>query len=362
MAAIDPTGTPPPAGAADEAMRRSLAERFSQTPPTAPIAGCGLETKKLELGCFFDGTGNNRWVLDETSSVTNVVQLHDAYVTGPRADGSAERDKHYLIGVGAGVAPGRPEQPQVGTNGASAGSGFGGKFRCNLMYEWVKAKIEAHARVYSNDSPKLIDVFGFSRGALSARTFVNLINQALKTEPGPAFRNIEVRFLGAFDTVESLHIGAGSEAPNCHVTNSDYRAARHFTARHEIRVFFPLTLLDPGAQSVEYPGVHSDVGGGYADGFQNRPNWLSLIPLVDMRAACRAQGIEMGAVPIPLGCDVSATSVLRTGSDEELRRSFIHVSHGGWPHHPEPRGGRRRRLSTTRMRLSARPPEYFWSE
>ena len=287
MASIEPGANPVLTGLSEEPMRRSVAERFGLTAPTLPIAGCG-PGRTLELGCFFDGTRNNRWQLAEGASVTNVVRLHDAYVTGPRANGAAERDKHYLIGVGAGTGP--AGQPTVGTNIYAAATGFGGKFRVNMMYDWVKAKIEAHSRIFAPGSLKLIDVFGFSRGALSARTFVNLVNQALKTEPGPAFQNIELRFLGVFDTVESLHEFA--EAPNCHVTNSDYRAARQFTARHEIRSNFPLTLLDPGAQSVEYPGEHSDVGGGWADGVQNRPNWLSFVTLVDMRAACRAQGID----------------------------------------------------------------------
>jgi len=363
MASIEPGANPVLTGLSEEPMRRSVAERFGLTAPTLPIAGCG-PGRTLELGCFFDGTRNNRWQLAEGASVTNVVRLHDAYVTGPRANGAAERDKHYLIGVGAGTGP--AGQPTVGTNIYAAATGFGGKFRVNMMYDWVKAKIEAHSRIFAPGSLKLIDVFGFSRGALSARTFVNLVNQALKTEPGPAFQNIELRFLGVFDTVESLHEFA--EAPNCHVTNSDYRAARQFTARHEIRSNFPLTLLDPGAQSVEYPGEHSDVGGGWADGVQNRPNWLSFVTLVDMRAACRAQGIEMGAVPIPPGCDVGPNSVLRTGSDEELRRGFVHVSHRDWEWgdpiasgtNLQASGGVRQLIRTSRMRLSDRPPGFFW--
>ncbi len=367
MASIEPGGAP--VLLSEEPMRLSVADQFAATGPTPPIAGCG-PGRTLELGCFFDGTRNNRWAIDEGSSETNVVRLHDAYVTGPRANDAAERDKHYLIGVGGRTAPEEHQQPTVGTSYYYAAStGFGGKHRVNLMYEWVKAKIEAHCRTFAPGSLKLIDIFGFSRGALSARTFVNLVNQALKTEPGDAFRNIEVRFLGVFDTVESLH--EWGESPNCHVTNSDYRAARHFTARHEIRVNFPLTLLDPGAQSVEYPGTHSDVGGGWAEGTQDRPNWLSYLTCYDMAAACRTQGIQMNGIPIPPGCDVGPSSVMRTGSDEELRRSFVHVSHGSWPNHPEelPRAnarqqpilGVRRVLRTSRMRLASRPPGFSWS-
>ena len=378
MATTEPDTTP--VDLAQEPMRRALAEQFSETPPTPPLKGCG-PGRQLELGCFFDGTRNNRWMLDETSSETNVARLYDAYGSGARTEGYVERDKRYLVGVGAGEAQlcfalGR-EQPAVGTGTYAAATGFGGKFRVNMMYDWVKAKIEAHCRVFDPQSPKLIDVFGFSRGALSARTFVNLVNQALKTEPGPAFQNIEVRFLGVFDTVESVHWIERAEASNCHVTNSDYRAARHYTARHEIRENFPLTLLDPGAASVEYPGVHADVGGGYANGVEGKKNWLSFVTCYDMAAACRAQGIPMGAIPIPSGCDVGPESFLRSGSfrlvgrnssDEELVASFVHVSHreysltdsDTWGMGAEPSGSRTH-IRTTSMRLSARPPGFSWS-
>ncbi len=342
--------------------RSSIADRFACSGPNPPIGGCG-QMRTLELGCFFDGTGNNRWNLDSETSETNVVRLHDCYVVGPRANPPAERHRLYLIGVGAGR--GQAGQPTVGTGPRLDGAtGFGGKYRVNMMYNWVKTKIEEHCRTFDPRSPKLIDVFGFSRGSLSARTFVNLVNQALKTEPGPAFQNIQVRFLGVFDTVESIAWGyVSSEAPNCYLTNADYLAARHFTARHEIRYRFPLTVLDPGGQQQEYPGVHSDVGGGYQDTFQGKHNWLSYVTLVDMRRACgsRAVGIQMRYPTIPAGCDVSSQSVLRTGSDAELRRLYVHTSHTGpWTVMVAAEGNVRERIRRSRLRLSARPPGYSW--
>ncbi|MBL8744284.1 MAG: DUF2235 domain-containing protein, partial [Myxococcales bacterium] len=335
---------------ADEATRRGIAEGFAETPPTPPVAGCG-PARALELGCFFDGTGNNRWLLPADTSETNVVRLHDSYPTGTRADGAAVRDRHYLIGVGAGTA-GQPGQPTTGTGLVDGGGlGIGTKERVNLMYAWVKQKIEDHARVCDPES------------------------------------NIAVRFLGVFDTVESIPGSSQSaEAPNCHVENSDYRAARHFTARHEIRANFPLTKLDPGGKSVAYPGVHCDVGGGYVDGDQGKRNWLSFVTLVDMHAACRAQGIEMGGVSIPPGCDVSPRSVLRTGSDEELQQ-FIHradedpevagegasalervavatrnASNPNFAVAPNAQGVRERGIAPAeKMRIVGRPPDFGWT-
>ncbi len=346
--------------AADEATRRSLSEGFAETPPVRPVAGCG-PTRALELGCFFDGTGNNRWLLPEGYALTNVVHLHDAYPTGRSADGSAERHRHYLIGVGAGAGQGS-DQPTQGTDWRGGAQGVGSKQRVNLMYQWVKQKIEDHARACSPESLKLIDVFGFSRGAMAARTFVNLVNQALKLEPGPAFRHIEVRFLGVFDTVERT---VPSEAQNCHLESADHRAARHFTARHEIRMQFPLTI-HRAARSIAYPGDHCDVGGGWVDGADDKSNWLSFVTLFDMREAGRSVGIEMGEVPIPDGCDVSPTSPLRTSSDADLEERYIHDNSGGIGVNaralPDENGDVRRGIVTTaKATMVGHPPEFGWN-
>jgi hypothetical protein len=114
------------------------------------------------------------------------------------------------------------------------------------------------------------------------------------------------------------------------VTNSDYRAARHYTARHEIRENFPLTLLDPGAASVEYPGVHAYVGGGYANGVEGKKNWLSFV-------TCYGRGLSRAgtqwrdthpsaAMSDPDPCARALPLVGRNSSDEELVASFVRFS------------------------------------
>jgi hypothetical protein len=82
---------------------------------------------------------------------------------------------------------------------------------------------------------------------------------------------------------------------------------RHFVAAHEIRNSFPLdsvSVLEKGAinkparfSETVYPGVHSDVGGGYRPGEggrSERPDRkLGLIPLADMYSLALAKGVPL---------------------------------------------------------------------
>jgi len=73
----------------------------------------------------------------------------------------------------------------------------------------------------------------------------------------------------------------------------------HMVAGHEIRNSFPLdSVLDGNAypancQEIIYPGVHSDVGGGYRPGESGRSRDLSLIPLRDMYSRALQAGVPL---------------------------------------------------------------------
>jgi hypothetical protein len=306
--------------------------------------------KPLRIGVFFDGTGNNKYVDKTDGHETNVVRLFEVYndKSGKDKDGvEVVRDKLYLIGVGAGEAPkatdgavaGHNEkgtfygqnwvrghtagdkwsgnQSDVGTGTRGGAFGAGIEDRLNKAYNWVKAKVQSHSDQYLSDSLKLIDIYGFSRGAMSARTFNNLVNQALSREaPKDAFRNVQVRFLGVYDTVDSSW---GTEV-NMGLSSNDFLGARHFTARDEIRENFPLTLLD--TNDIEYAGVHSDVGGGYANLGTRDPldegksNWLAGPPLWDMYEASKLQGVEFTGDPtLPGGMSLADVEKIRTESN-----------------------------------------------
>jgi uncharacterized protein (DUF2235 family) len=263
----------------------------------------------LELGVFFDGTGNNMFAdmgertieSEPTGSETNVARLFKLY---PKTGTNPVRRRNYQIGIGSGEETKGTENPQslVGSNKLIGGAtGQGAKEKCFLAYQWVKEQVTQHVSVYGSRARVFVDVYGFSRGAMQARTFVNMINQSMKVHETPSehFVNLSVRFLGIFDTVESLHARLDSEEQNTWLTNEDYVQCYHATAKHEHRFLFPLTLTQPGSRTTEreYVGVHADVGGGYGPGEQDKPNWLAFPPLIDVHRASRLAQVPFDPLP-----------------------------------------------------------------
>lgn len=155
-----------------------------------------------------------------------------------------------------------------------------------------------------------VSVFGFSRGAAEARAFTHWLHE-LFTPSGGAFEiagvPIRIGFLGIFDTVASVGIGDVTPITFGHMawahnTQSILPAVEecaHFVALHEQRASFPLES-STGWKNVGYPGMHSDVGGGYLPGEQGKsmPDWglspqLSQIPLIDMHFAALKGGVPL---------------------------------------------------------------------
>ncbi|MFV0576865.1 MAG: T6SS phospholipase effector Tle1-like catalytic domain-containing protein [Vibrio sp.] len=169
-------------------------------------------------------------------------------------------------------------------------------------------------------------VYGFSRGAASARAFVTWLNQLLQppsaeqTNPyfalGDLKLPISVEFLGLFDTVASVGVPYIAPFAGGHMGWADDSLALppdsmnlvkncvHMVAAHEQRLCFPLDSIRRSngnypANSVEvvYPGVHSDVGGGYPPNDQGKATQdnllLSQIPLNDMYAAAFNAGAPL---------------------------------------------------------------------
>ena len=132
-----------------------------------------------------------------------------------------------------------------------------------------------------------INVFGFSRGAAEARVFVNrLINDWAPSGKLAGVIDYKVNFMGLFDTVASVGIPDSARAGFVDLSSLDghwgwaadgaldvptsVERCVHFIAIHEQRMSFPLDLIREGPYNypryrleTAYPGVHSDVGGGY---------------------------------------------------------------------------------------------------
>lgn len=167
----------------------------------------------------------------------------------------------------------------------------GGLLNDGLRKQFIKKAVAEIKRVAKeNDSLKLkevvIDLFGFSRGAAEARAFQNwLLNDVFEGDTlfdVPAM----IRFMGIFDTVASVgpQLGAlGFVTGHMEWADSNLRISPqvkqcvHFVAMHENRNSFPLdsvrvgTSLPANCIEIAYPGMHSDVGGGYAPGEQGKP-------------------------------------------------------------------------------------------
>ncbi|KJH80333.1 hypothetical protein UG46_27130, partial [Pseudomonas fluorescens] len=169
-------------------------------------------------------------------------------------------------------------------------------------------------------------VYGFSRGAAEARTFVSWLSQLFDTPDGAEHPEqtllglpVSIEFLGLLDTVASVGIAhvtpffAGHMdwaddtqlLPDAKAFPNFIKCCRHFVAAFEQRACFPLDSVrnedgkyPPNTFEVVYPGVHSDVGGGYPKNDQGKARGgtnelVSQIVLHDLYAAAFAAGAPL---------------------------------------------------------------------
>lgn len=268
--------------------------------------------KRLVVCC--DGTWNTA---DQVSNgqpcPTNVVKL--AYRVAKR-DGDTLQIVFYDQGVGTGNAIDR-----------LSGGAFGDGLDDNIFdaFRFLVANYEPGDEIF---------LFGFSRGAFTARSICGMIRKCGVVKRtsidqyGPAMRlyrdskthpdnplavrfrtdhsccgadPVKIRFIGVWDTVGSLGIplrGLRWLTRRKHVFHDTELSGIVQTARHALAIdehrapFEPTLWLEKAKpnQSVEqvwFPGVHSDVGGGYPE------TQLSDIPLRWMLDEARAAGLAL---------------------------------------------------------------------
>jgi hypothetical protein len=239
-----------------------------------------------------DGTWQN------VAQQSNVSRIHSAVVTPP---GSPE--PHYIKGVG--ISPNPIAVLRGGFTGADLSAGIINGYR------WLVETYQAGDR---------ISVFGFSRGAYTARSLAGMIGRvglvdgsgldaeavgdavdraynryrAIRDDPHDitwsagldfAYRagepDIPVELIGVWDTVGALGIPAYIGVPDVLGSRKRYEFldvtlnpriphARHAISLDEMRGPFRPTLwrdVDPGqdVKQVWFPGNHMDVGGGNPD-------------------------------------------------------------------------------------------------
>ncbi|USI74738.1 DUF2235 domain-containing protein [Sphingomonas morindae] len=264
----------------------------------------------------FDGTWNNA---DVGGADTNVVRLARS-IHATTGTGGVLQSVLYLRGVGTtGLRAGEIVE---------GGTGLGVDDAIRSAYMFLAQNYLPGDELF---------LFGFSRGAFSARSLVGLIAAAgllkrqalgflgaawrhyrtppprgpadfLRANPGAATHQaVPVQFLGVWDTVGALGFPGSLFAPvnrrlyGFHDTSACpiVRRAAHALAIDEHRGAFVPTFWTgralPG-QSIDqtwFAGAHADVGGGYGD------RALADIPLLWMATRAAAAGLVLDPACLP---------------------------------------------------------------
>jgi hypothetical protein len=227
-------------------------------------------------------------------------------------DRGTEFYPRYITGVGTPYEP--RDNPEVGIDkGGSMGAGFGkgGEMRLQDAILYIEKTLgKNYTTSISHIKMLRVNVIGFSRGATLARAFVNkLLKEKSNEENGQLIYKLdyygmtvplEIGFLGLFDTVASVggpafHKDWGSELR----IPSDVKRCVHLVAAHEVRKAFPLDSIEyqnqypNNSEEVIYPGVHSDIGGGYYPNEQGRSLEYTKIPLREMYLEALKAGVGL---------------------------------------------------------------------
>jgi hypothetical protein len=248
-----------------------------------------------------DGTWNTADQQDGgIPTPTNVVRLFN--LVAERDKDGVEQKKYYHPGVGT---DGGPVSRVLG-----GGIGIGLDRNIKSGYRWLCSNYSAR---------DLIFLFGFSRGAYTARSLGGMttrfglldpaglteaeiwkriddvfdngyrvkgtkrqsfVDKGYKFKSGDAGLDVPVHFIGVWDTVGALgipdHLGLLNliDDPSKHQfhdteLNPLVRHARHALALDEMRASFEPTLWTNvkgrDVKQIWFPGAHSDVGGGYRE-------------------------------------------------------------------------------------------------
>ncbi len=240
-------------------------------------------SKNIVICC--DGTGN-----EYGDKNTNVVKLFQIIEKNPD-----KQIAYYDPGVGTFSARGVFTKPLKFLS-KLMGLAFGYGITRNIedAYEYLMDKYEQDDYVY---------LFGFSRGAFTARALAGMLHKCGLLEKGSnnlisyatrmyrygksltakGFKNTFSRecrphFIGVWDTVKSVGLIRPRKFPNA-ILNPDLNIGIHAISIDEKRSKFRPNLWDEDSNAgdanriikqVWFAGVHSDVGGSYKeDGLSN---------------------------------------------------------------------------------------------
>ena len=337
------------------------------------------ETARKPKGIFVccDGTGNEFAAKDSPHGNSNVVKLYTAL----KLDN--EQVAYYHPGVGTLGDPGKKGLARKWS--VIRGLAFGSGFEDNVLdaYRYLMQHYANGDRVY---------IFGFSRGAYTARALAGLLHgygllcrgneghipyawrmytqktasQKKKNEhsvqPDTTFRdtfshkNFSIHFIGLWDTVSSVGWITTPLRLLDMAENAMIQRGRHAVSIDERRCFYrdnlygePVEVEIPAASSdtpaeaatpeiqdvlqVWFSGVHSDVGGSY----KQSQSGLANIPLKWMIEETRKAGavFDDERVRIVLGTSGPTATTRATAELAEIYKKptsdMLHPSlHGIW--------------------------------
>jgi uncharacterized protein (DUF2235 family) len=232
--------------------------------------------KNIVICC--DGTGN-----EFGHENSNVVKLYQTLIC------NADQIAYYHPGVGTMGA--RNALTRIGkwwTRTIGLAFGYGISENVADAYQFLMRNVEPEDRIY---------VFGFSRGAYTARAVCGMLHSVgLLTSGNEALipyairmikgrgidfdilsdfrrtfsRECKVHFIGVWDTVSSVGWIYNAVQFPYTATNPDIGIVRHAVSIDERRAFFRQNLFvdlhsSQDLLQVWFAGVHSDVGGSYPE-------------------------------------------------------------------------------------------------
>jgi hypothetical protein len=329
----------------DNVCSASAATRDVSSQPASPLQDC---SDVIHISVFFDGTGNNKDADESPRKWSNPARMWMAAEQFKRANSATNTYPIYVSGVGTrfnGKALSALDGMNIKVEDSDLGmaAGSGGKRRLDFGQQQINdalrsallsraktvgGQVEKHAdagkqKSFADVNKALsqhrlikqinVSIFGFSRGAALARAFCNQWLWECEDNRGQLLYEghpISFVFLGLFDTVASFGLPAtnlsntamyGGFKGRDLVVDDRVERCVHFVAGHELRFSFPVDLIRHNGQlkgnwlEKVYPGVHSDVGGGYEPNAQDIDNNYARIPMRDMMGESLMHGTRLVA-------------------------------------------------------------------
>ncbi|KAG8800318.1 hypothetical protein FRC20_007719 [Serendipita sp. 405] len=254
-----------------------MSEEYQGYQPPPPPPPESIHYKRLIVCC--DGTGQSATGDGKATVPTNVTRFARSlktseYIPATEADPNTEQPAQaawevqqvvlYQTGVGTGGVTGL-------SDGLSGAFGYGVDLHIKEAYTFFSINYEAGDRLF---------LFGFSRGAFTARAIASLIcNAGL----------VKKRYLQYLPMIYEEYMKRRDEKDKRNgfkewlktEAEGKYKIEFHTNKQEDIQV-------DHGSQfnQVWFPGVHTDVGGGYERAYHD----ISDIAFAWMVDRCHGQG------------------------------------------------------------------------